>query len=231
MALEIVDLSSSSPLPSGPQHNQIRNDPGLGAEDDPTVEYHSDADSEDYKSSLIEILANVQTFGSFATSGRVPGDVITGLSVHDVGRISFPLIETQAKEIIGVCHQAPFGRGSQTIVDESVRKTWELNLDRFDLLNPAWPSVIKQVTKQVAQELGCPPEASIRASLYKMLLYEKGAMFRPHKDTEKEPGMFATLVICLPSEFTGGAVVTSHGKQSKVVEPESPTFFHSYVSW
>lgn len=130
-----------------------------------------------------------------------------------------------------MCHHAPFGKGSRTIVDESVRKTWELNADQFDLLSPSWPSVVNRVTKEVAQELGCSPKTSIKANIYKMLLYVEGAMLKPHKDTEKEPGMLATLVICLPSRFTGCAVVTSHGKQSKVVERESPTFFHSYVSW
>ncbi|RGP79497.1 hypothetical protein FLONG3_2245 [Fusarium longipes] len=49
--------------------------------------------------------------------------------------------------------------------------------------------------------------APIRAEIYKMLLYEQGAMFKPHTDIEKIPGMFGTLVISLPSNHTGGDVV------------------------
>ena len=48
--------------------------------------------------------------------------------------------------------------------------------------------------------------------------------------TEKAPGMFGTLVICLPSEFEGGAVVASHHGNSKVFETAS-AFDHTYVAW
>ena len=183
------------------------------------------------KRKLEESLTGLKTFGSFATSGRVPGDVSTGLSVHGVGRIAFPLLEHQAKEVIHACHQAPFGKGSETRIDESVRKTWELNSDQFDLCNPSWPSIVNQIAEKASKELGCAPEVKSRASLYKMLLYEKGAMFKPHKDTEKEPGMYGTLVICLPSEYEGGAVVTTHCAKSKTLRIELPGFFHSYMSW
>lgn len=43
-----------------------------------------------------------------------------------------------------------------------------------------------------------------------MLLYEEGGMFKKHKDTEKEKGMVGTLIIQLPSEFIGGALVIEH---------------------
>lgn len=44
-------------------------------------------------------------------------------------------------------------------------------------------------------------------SFYKLLLYEKGGLFKPHRDTEKENGHFATMLILLPSIFTGGEVL------------------------
>jgi hypothetical protein len=51
---------------------------------------------------------------------------------------------------------------------------------------------------------------NISAQLYKLLLYEKGAFFKPHKDSEKTPGMFGTLVICLSSAHEGGDIVLTH---------------------
>ena len=59
---------------------------------------------------------------------------------------------------------------------------------------------------------------NVRANLYKMLLYEKGGHFKTHKDTEKEPGMFGSLLVQLPQEHEGGALVVSHGGQSKRFE-------------
>lgn len=61
----------------------------------------------------------------------------------------------------------------------------------------------------MAQELGCKSDVSIKASIRMMLLYVEGATFKPHQDTEKEPGMLATLVVRLSSAFTGCDVVPS----------------------
>ena len=188
------------------------------------------SDVDDVKLSLEETLSSFKTFGSFATLGKVPGDVSTGLSISGIGRIAFPLIDYQAKQIIDVCHQAPFGKGSETIIDENIRKTWELNPDNFELLNPQWPDVVAGLMDTVCKELGCDPDVSVSDSSYKLLLYEEGAHFKLHKDTEKEPGMFATLVICLPSEYEGGNVVTSHRGKTKVFDARS-SFHHSYVCW
>lgn len=49
------------------------------------------------------------------------------IHVYSVGNITLPLAVSQAQEMIETAHRAPFGRGNQTIVDTSVRKTWELN--------------------------------------------------------------------------------------------------------
>jgi hypothetical protein len=60
----------------------------------------------------------------------------------------------------------------------------------------------------VAAGLGEDESAGVEARLYKLLIYEPGGHFLAHRDTEKEPGMFATLLICLP--VVGGHQV-SHG--------------------
>jgi hypothetical protein len=39
-------------------------------------------------------------------------------------------------------------------------------------------------------------------------------MFKPHKDTEKVPGMFGTLVITLPCEHDEGDLVATFGGKS-----------------
>lgn len=71
--------------------------------------------------------------------------------------------------------------GSRTIEDPSVRRTWQLS-PQFELRNPEWPSVVQRAIEQVAQELGCTEAASLSAQLYKLPLYEEGAMFKPRQD-------------------------------------------------
>lgn len=48
---------------------------------------------------------------------------------------------------------------------------------------------------------------------WKLLLYEEGSFFKPHKDSEKAPGMIGTLVISLPSKHEGGEVQLAHSNR------------------
>lgn len=75
------------------------------------VEYDRDLTSDTLKRSLEDCLTNVKAVGSFATSGVLAETTLPGLAVHNVGSIGFPLQETQVKDIISVCHRAPFGQG------------------------------------------------------------------------------------------------------------------------
>lgn len=63
-----------------------------------------------------------------------------------------------------------------------MRKTWELNPDTFEFQNPAWNPNIQELARVAATRLGIYAEAPINAELYKLLLYEEGAMFKPHQE-------------------------------------------------
>ncbi|KAG9518309.1 hypothetical protein KCV07_g5717, partial [Aureobasidium melanogenum] len=141
---------------------------------------------------------------------------------HD---ISIPLGSRDALKLIEAAHQAPFGKGEETIVDTSVRNTWELSPDRFSL-GEHWQPYVDSITALACSELGVKGDG-IHAELYKMLLYEKGAMFKRHADSEKTPGMFGTLVVSLPSAHWGGAVVVSHNRQRCLLQ----THNHEYLVW
>lgn len=66
-----------------------------------------------------------------------------------------------------------------------------------------------------------------KSTQYPIALYR---MFPHVLSTEKAPGMFGTLVICLPSEYEGGAVVVSHHGENKVFQTAS-AFDHTYIAW
>jgi len=139
--------------------------------------------------------------------------------------IGVPLGLQDAQELINVARQAPFGKGEQTIVDTSFRNTWELNPNQFSL-SEKWQPYVDSLMMMACEGLGVKTN-DISAELYKMLLYEKGAMFKPHADSEKTKGMFGTLVISLPSAHFGGSVVLSHnGKQH-----EFQTSYHECLAW
>ena len=68
------------------------------------------------------------------------------------------------------------------------------------LVGAEWAAFMERVTSKACDGLGVPPEA-VTAELYKLVLYEAGSFFVPHRDTEKADGMFGTMVIVLPSIY------------------------------
>ncbi|KAG8526058.1 uncharacterized protein KY384_000820 [Bacidia gigantensis] len=185
------------------------------------------------KDNLRYCINNVHSTGSFATFGVVERFANPGISIDPLGLIRLPLSEEDAKAIVRASNKAPFGKGNKTLVDESIRKTWQIDADKIQLLNDGWQECLNRIVEHVLGELGVACAlTNVRADLYKMLLYEEGAMFKEHKDTEKIPGMFATLVICLPSQHTGGAVRLRHGQKSlQFATSERSAFDATFIAW
>ncbi len=88
-------------------------------------------------------------------------------------------------------------------------------------IGPSWQPVLQQLVAQVAVGLGLGQQAGgVAAQLYKLLLYERGGHFAAHRDTEKAPGMFATLVVQLPccGGHEGGGLLVRHGGRQVQVD-------------
>jgi hypothetical protein len=187
--------------------------------------------SGDIKKDLLNYLDNIANTSDFTTMRSIP-ELSLNPEVRLLGsenkeevKIGVPLGLQDAQKLINAARQAPFGKGEQTIVDTSFRNTWELNPSQFSL-SEKWQPYVDSLMRSACDGLGVKTN-DVRAELYKMLLYEKGAMFKPHADSEKVKGMFGTLVISLPSAHFGGSVVLSHnGKQH-----EFQTSYHEYLAW
>jgi hypothetical protein len=76
----------------------------------------------------------------YSCSGPLPSRVQPGLDVEGVGRISLPLTDEKALELKAACSLAPFGRGTETVVDTAVRNTFQLTPQQFRLTNPSEPA-------------------------------------------------------------------------------------------
>jgi 2OG-Fe(II) oxygenase superfamily len=121
-----------------------------------------------------------------------------------------------------VCVKAPFGRGTETLYDETVRRAWQVDASQITLGGEEWDDHLQLVVVKACYELGFSGERienlDVHANLYKLLLYETGGHFTPHRDIEKENGMFGTLVVQLPCKFTGGSLTVNHNGESKTFE-------------
>jgi hypothetical protein len=77
------------------------------------------------------------------------------------------------------------------------------------VLPDAWNDAIRDAARHAAARLGIL-DGRVEAKLYKMLIYEKGGFFLPHRDSEKRKKMVASLVVMLPGSFGGGELVVEH---------------------
>jgi hypothetical protein len=154
------------------------------SDEDRSTSDSDDLYSSDIKTQIRSTLEDLVWVGSFASFGKINKFIDPQVFVDGLGRIQLPLTEESAQSLIRACHQSSFGKGDQTIIDTSVRRSWELNSDQFLLQSFKWQKELDSIVSDALTELGLDDlEArETEAQLYKMLLYEKGAMFKAHKE-------------------------------------------------
>lgn len=171
---------------------------------------------------LEELLSGVRRPGDFFAQGSLETPM-PRVEIEGVGLVSFPVPEAQIWQIIQQATRAPYGRGEDTLHDESVRKTWQLPASQVRIGGKTWEKTFSQLLATVVDGLGCA-EAKVSAELYKLLVYDPGGFFAAHRDTEKEGGMFGTLVVALPSAHRGGELVIRHAGREVVADLSSEEF-------
>lgn len=165
----------------------------------------------DIVTALAGFLGAARRLGDFCTAGTTPL-MAPALSVDGVGPIALPLLPAQAAQLVAVAERAPYGRGPDTIVDTAIRNTWQIGPEHVRIGGRYWPRTLDAILAMISEGLGVSDP--IDAALYKLLIYDRGSFFVSHRDTEKSPGMFATLVIALPSACTGGELIVRHKDRS-----------------
>ena len=97
-----------------------------------------------------------------------------------------------------------------------MRKVWQVDTSKVAIKDTWSSTIVPQLVKESCTQLGVDYlKFGVEAHFYKMLLYEKGGHFKRHKDTEKEVGMFGSLLIQLPAVYEGGDLVVMHGGETK----------------
>ena len=164
-----------------------------------------------------ELLLSVDRPGDFCAHGRLLAPM-PRLNVKGAGALSFPVPEAQVQALIAVvAERAPYGKGPATVVDRTVRDCLQIDAARIRLAGAGWRDTFGRVLTAAADGLGCPVDR-LDAQLYKLLIYEPGGFFIPHRDTEKADGMIATLSIALPVAGAGGEIVVRHRGRERTMD-------------
>ena len=165
---------------------------------------------------LETLVRSVDRSGDYCVHGKLVA-YMPRLEVSPVGTISFPVPDVHAASLIRVAERAPYGRGTETVLDTNVRDCWQIDSAKVQLGGAVWDKTFASILAKVAQGLGCPRKR-LSARLYKLLVYETGGFFTAHRDSEKAAGMVATLVVVLPAVGEGGELVVRHKDREKVID-------------
>ena len=135
------------------------------------------------KEQLSNHIQSTVASGDFATTGTVTQFPLPNIVVDSVGEVRLPLNGPDAASLVNVARQAPFGIDGQTVVDTTYRKTWEISGDAVHFHNPYWQEFLDGIVAKAADALGMPRgRGTVRAELYKMLIYSAGGMFKEHQE-------------------------------------------------
>ncbi len=165
---------------------------------------------------LLNGLRSVERPGDFCVGG-IREIFMPTIDVDGVGRIAFPILPVQIERLVEIAEAAPYGRGEETVVDRAVRRTWQIDSAKVRIGGRHWEKTLAGLVADIARGLGV--SEPVAADFYKLLAYDTGSFFVDHRDTEKAPGMFATMVLVLPSTHSGGELVIKHLGREEVLDP------------
>jgi hypothetical protein len=171
---------------------------------------------------LLNSLRSVERPGDFCVGG-IREIFMPTIDVDGLGRLAFPVPPAQAERLVAIAEVAPFGRGEETVIDREIRRTWQVDSTKVRIGGRHWDKTLAGLVADVALGLGV--NEPVAADFYKLLVYDAGSFFIEHRDTEKVAGMFATLVLVLPSAHSGGELLVKHLGREVVLDsrPEEPS--------
>jgi hypothetical protein len=173
-------------------------------------------DAHPLNSTLCKLQGISTCFGSIGAT-RCSNSSITVKGKH-AGTLWSPNVDVLLQE----AKPAPFGKGEETVLDETVRKVKlfattqnkpqkGLQITAADLCIEGKDMDFIPLDIQVL----APENHVLVPKLYKMHIYQKGGHFKQHVDTQHGPDHLATLVISLPHPFVGGNLVVSDHDEEK----------------
>ena len=154
--------------------------------------------------------------GSFATHLTAAADDLH-LEVHGLGRLWLPVTVATARRLCKIAQPARHGFKDETRLDRRVRDTWEIPGAQIHIDEPRWRRTLSPKLERIRRDLGLPDACRLKAHLHNMLVYAPGQFFAPHRDSEKAAGMIGTLVVSLPSRFSGGQIAIEHHDEKILV--------------
>ena len=125
--------------------------------------------------------------------------------------------EADIQQLLEACSVASFGVDDQLVTDTNYRNALKLDTDHFTTSFQVASTPILHAAMTMM-----PNVQGVQAELYKLNIYSSGGFFKAHVDTPRSEKMFGSLVVCLPTQFSGGELVTRHNRHTVKFDWSSP---------
>ena len=164
----------------------------------------------------------------FVTSGLLSDAKLPNIPlicVNGFGLLPFPLNDATFQCLKPFCTAASFGNDARETLADTGRNRYQLDPSQFEIKNETFTNQITLlIQSEIKSGLGLAGD-TIYGKIYKLLIFEKGSKSEEQNDNniemENNDNLFGTLIVQLPSVFTGGDLVVNHLKSSKVFDNSS----------
>lgn len=127
------------------------------------------------------------------------------------------LNQENLSHLLEIANKSSFGKGSQTVFDETVRKAKEITADKLTITGLDFTDIERVLIHNF------DIQHQLTFQLHKLNLYEVGSFFDSHVDTLYDKNHIATLLIGLNFEYEGGELQIKCGdyaQHTHIIRPK-----------
>eukprot|EP00984_Skeletonema_dohrnii_P014960 scaffold6403_cov128-Skeletonema_dohrnii-CCMP3373.AAC.11 len=135
------------------------------------------------------------------TSPAMPSTI--GLRISGWGNVSLPIVDEQASKLKSVATHAAGSKKKGGDGEKKNVPVYEIGASKIKVQNPQFNESMGNLLDTVAYKLGVSL-TFLSAKLDKLVYMEKGGYIERRRDDEDDDNVLGTLLIQLPSKFTGG---------------------------
>lgn len=144
--------------------------------------------------------------------------LVYGNNAGELHKMVFPgASDAGIQQLLDVCSIASFGHNDQLVTDTTYRNSFKLDPENFMTSFQVASTPILHAAMTMM-----PHVQGVQVELYKLNIYSSGGFFKSHVDTPRSEQMFGSLVVCLPTQFSGGELVTRHHGHTVKFDWSSP---------
>ncbi|RPD82298.1 hypothetical protein L226DRAFT_22082 [Lentinus tigrinus ALCF2SS1-7] len=139
-----------------------------------------------------------------------------GLQVDDIGTLGLPL---SVREAAAFKACAEYAATANRDASANEKHCWEVEARKVHFGNNEWTTFIDATFRQVCDNFAiCSKINKSRYEFRRLALYETGYSLLPPRRQRGDEGVFATVVVILPSKFSGGSVCVAHDNREETYD-------------